>query len=235
MHETKQRARSVRVAEIFHSVQGEGAYAGVASVFVRLTGCNLRCWFCDTPYSSWNPEGEFVTVDDAVERVAKYRCHHVVVTGGEPMLQAEVVPLTQRLADAGYFVTVETAGTVYQPVAAHLMSLSPKRANSTPVDATWTDRHESIRDNREVMQRLLGDYRYQLKFVIDQPADVDDVATYLDGYPQIARDRVFLMPQAVTADELSARLAWLAPQAAALGLRLSPRLHIERWGNTRGT
>ncbi|MEX0724917.1 MAG: 7-carboxy-7-deazaguanine synthase QueE [Planctomycetaceae bacterium] len=235
--ETHDRARisRLRIAEIFHSVQGEGAYTGVASVFVRLTGCNLRCWFCDTPYTSWIPEGTFFSTDQVLDEVAKYRCHHVVVTGGEPLLQGDVVPLTQALCVAGYFVTVETAGTVYQPIAAHLVSLSPKRANSKPDDPHWSARHEAVRDNRLVMNRFLSEFVCQLKFVIDKPADVDDVLTYLADYPAIARDRIYLMPQGVTPDDLSERLRWLEPRATELGLRISPRLHINRWGNTRGT
>ncbi|MDA0835749.1 MAG: 7-carboxy-7-deazaguanine synthase QueE [Planctomycetota bacterium] len=229
------RLSRLRIAEIFHSPQGEGAYAGLASVFIRLTGCNLRCWFCDTPYTSWTPEGAFFSTERVLEEIAQFRCHHVVVTGGEPLLQGDVVPLTQALDDAGYFVTVETAGTVYLPIAAHLVSLSPKRANSKPSDPQWSARHEAARDNRDVMNRFLSEFSCQLKFVIDQPHDVDDVLTYLADYPSVSRDRVFLMPQAVTAEEISQRLAWLAPRAAELGLRISPRLHIERWGNTRGT
>ncbi len=229
------RISRLRVAEIFHSVQGEGAYAGVASVFVRLTGCNLRCWFCDTPYTSWEPEGSFYSTADVMDEVARYRCHHVVVTGGEPLLQGDVVSLTRALTDAGYFVTVETAGTVYQPIAAHLVSLSPKRANSRPDDEQWSARHEAVRDNPAVMKRFLNEYACQLKFVIDQPRDVDDVGTYLEDYPAFPRERIYLMPQGVTAEDLSRRIEWLAPRAAELGLVVSPRMHIERFGNRRGT
>ena len=83
----------MQISEIFHSVQGEGRYSGEPSVFVRTSGCNLRCWFCDTPYTSWNPEGENRSWDSIVEDVLQYDCTHVVITGGEPMLQADIRPL----------------------------------------------------------------------------------------------------------------------------------------------
>src|SRR6478609_11738043 len=120
----------MRIAEIFYSVQGEGTLVGVPSVFVRVSGCNLRCSWCDTPYTSWNPEGDEWTNGAIVTEVAKYPARHVVITGGEPMLFAPVVELSRQLKDRGLHVTFETAGTVYQPVSCDLMSISPKLANS---------------------------------------------------------------------------------------------------------
>ena len=98
------------IAEIFHSIQGEGRYTGTASVFVRTSGCNLRCWFCDTPYTSWNPEGTTYSVEAILAEVARYNCPHVVLTGGEPLLVPDLVELTQELARGGAYVTIETAG-----------------------------------------------------------------------------------------------------------------------------
>src|SRR5262245_3313164 len=109
----------LKIAEIFYSLQGEGSMVGVPSVFVRTSGCNLRCSWCDTPYTSWQPEGEELTVDQIVARVAEYCCHHVVVTGGEPMIAPEIAVLTGRLRNAGSHITIETAGTVFKSVACH--------------------------------------------------------------------------------------------------------------------
>ena len=120
------------VAEIFRSLQGEGVLTGTPSVFVRLAGCNLRCWYCDTPYASWQPEGESLTIDQVVARVEQLADSHVVLTGGEPMIFAELVPLAARLRKLGRHITIETAGTRYLPVACDLMSVSPKLGNSTP-------------------------------------------------------------------------------------------------------
>jgi len=113
------------ISEIFHSLQGEGSLIGVPSVFVRTSGCNLRCSWCDTPYTSWQPEGEQLSLEQILEQVAGYAARHAVVTGGEPMIAPEIVPLTERLRARGLHVTIETAGTVFAPVACDLMSISP--------------------------------------------------------------------------------------------------------------
>ena len=226
----------LRVAEIFRSLQGEGRYAGTESLFLRTTGCNLRCWFCDTPYTSWQPEGPRRDWQDVLRDVLKIECSHVVLTGGEPLLQPEIVPLSQALRAAGRFVTVETAGTVIRPVKADLMSISPKLSNSMPREASrWRERHERDRLRQDVVARLIESAPYQLKFVIDALADLDEVVEYLRELPQVSADRVWLMPQGVNADELATRTEWLIPAAERLGFRLSPRRHIELFGHVRGT
>src|SRR2546426_10236001 len=98
----------MRVAELFYSIQGEGKLAGVPSVFVRASGCNLRCVWCDTPYASWNPEGEDVAVDQIVRRVGEFGSRHVVVTGGEPMIMLDISALCDALKGAGHHITIET-------------------------------------------------------------------------------------------------------------------------------
>src|SRR5438477_8792639 len=165
----------MKIAEIFYSVQGEGALVGVPSVFVRTSGCNLRCEWCDTPYTSWRPEGTDWTLDRIVAEVRAHPARHVVVTGGEPMITPEMVELTQRLREAGLHITIETAGTVFHPVACDLMSISPKLANSTPNDARYSRQHERLRIQPPVLAELMARYPYQLKFVIAQPGDLDEV------------------------------------------------------------
>lgn len=228
----------MRVAEIFHSVQGEGRFLGIRSVFVRTTGCNLRCWFCDTPYTSWQPEGVTRDWHDVLPQVLAYDCEHVVVTGGEPLLQPDVVPFTQALAEQQRFVTIETAGTVYRPVHADLMSISPKLSNSTPSSqrsTKWSARHESIRESKEVVAKLLQSYACQLKFVVDKPADLREILAYLHDLPQVSADQVWLMPQAITREALAAQSQWVQPLAEEHGFHYAHRLHIELFGNTRGT
>jgi 7-carboxy-7-deazaguanine synthase len=225
----------MRIAEFFQSIQGEGEFAGTPSVFVRTTGCNLRCWFCDTPYTSWEPEGTHESWQTLAERILACDCTHVVVTGGEPMLQPDIVPLTERLARAGRLVTIETAGTIHRAAHAALMSISPKRPNSTPTDALWSPRHEAFRDRTDVVARMTREYRYQLKYVIDSPSDIADVDGHVAQIGGIAPDRVFLMPQGTDADELRDKTRWLCDEAARRGYSVSPRLHIELFGNRRGT
>ena len=228
----------MRIAEIFRSRQGEGLLSGTDSVFVRTSGCNLRCWFCDTPYTSWAPEGTDLSIDEIMQRVGEYDTSHVVITGGEPMLYAELAPLTALLASAGRHITIETAGTLDLAVTCDLMSISPKLSNSTPPRAEhprWAARHERTRHAPDVIRRLTRDYDYQLKFVVDHPDDCREVETYLDEFPTIARERVLLMPQGTDQIELDSRAAWLAPYCADAGLRFCPRKHIEWYGVARGT
>lgn len=226
--------RIMRIAEIFQSIQGEGRYAGEPSVFVRATGCNLRCWFCDTAYTSWRPEGVHRDWQNVAEEAKNYDCRHVVVTGGEPLLQPDVVPLTKSLSEAGCFITVETAATVYRPVHADLMSISPKLSNSTPTDSQWAKRHDSVRDNPATIESMLDGHNCQFKFVIDQPGDLADVDVWLRRFPRVEPTDVFLMPQSTTAAEIHEKQTWLEPAAATRGFHVSPRLHVEWYGNVRG-
>src|SRR4051794_16780305 len=181
----------MRIAEIYRSVQGEGFLTGVPSVFVRASGCNLRCWFCDTPYASWQPEGCDMSTDEIVSQVEEGDAKHVVVTGGEPMLFAELVPLCRRLREIGRHVTIETAGTLHLSVECDLMSISPKFAGSAPdaqSHAHWHRRHERERHRPEVIRKLIAEYPYQLKFVVDGIKDLDAVRRYLAEFPEIERE-----------------------------------------------
>ncbi|HEX3997163.1 MAG TPA: 7-carboxy-7-deazaguanine synthase QueE [Pirellulales bacterium] len=228
----------MRIAEIFCSRQGEGMLSGTPSVFVRASGCNLRCRFCDTPYTSWNPEGDDLSVVEILRQVAGADCRHVVVTGGEPMLFAELIPLCEGLRQDGHHITIETAGTLVLPVECDLMSISPKLSNSTPsADRAprWHSRHEASRHVPEVVRRLMRAYEYQLKFVVEARSDCDEVEAYLCEFPEIDRRRVLLMPQGVEVAQLAERAQWLAPLCAERGLTFCPRRHIEWYGNKRGT
>jgi 7-carboxy-7-deazaguanine synthase len=228
----------VRVAEIYLSIQGEGFLTGTESVFVRASGCNLRCWFCDTPFASWTPEGDDLSVAEIVEQVAEHHCGHVVLTGGEPMLFAELVPLSAALRRRSLHVTVETAGTLDLPVECDLMSLSPKLANSTPASRRhprWSRRHDETRTVPEVIRRLVRDYEYQLKFVVDNRADCREVREYLDRFPEIDRTRVMLMPQGTNSEGLARQAEWLRPYCDQAGLRFCPRRQIDWFGLVRGT
>jgi len=223
----------LRIAEIFHSIQGEGSLVGVPSVFVRTSGCNLRCVWCDTPYTSWHPEGDDWTLERIWAAVDAYPARHVVVTGGEPMIARGIVELTHGLRARGRHITIETAGTVFAPVECDLMSISPKLANSTP-EGEWEERHERLRIQPEVVRRLMADYDYQLKFVIARPDDLAEVRELVRALDASA-DKVILMPEGVDVSALRERGVWLAEICKREGFRFSPRLHVELWGNRRGT
>jgi len=222
----------LKIAELFYSIQGEGSLVGVPSVFIRASGCNLRCAWCDTPYTSWRPEGADLTLGQILDEVKAHPARHVVVTGGEPMIAPEIVPLTERLRELGLHITIETAGTVFQPVACDLMSISPKLANSTPHDR-WAARHNRLRIQPEVLLELMARYPYQLKFVIEKPGDVDEVRALIEAL-EADRNRVILMPEGTDRDRLRERAVWLAEICKQEGFRFSPRLHVDLWGHRRG-
>lgn len=223
------------ISEVFHSVQGEGRYVGVPSSFVRSSGCNLRCWFCDTPYTSWEPEGTERSLESLLDELEGYQCEHVVITGGEPLLLPEMVPFSDALRERGHFITFETAGTVFRAVQANLFSISPKLPNSTPQGTNWAERHEARRFRPDVIRQMLAAADCQLKFVIDTPNDLPDVEDWLSHFPEISPEMVYLMPQGVVLEELQAKMEWLAESAASRGWNLTPRKQIELFGNTRGT
>ncbi len=231
----------MRVAEIFYSLQGEGALTGVPSVFVRVSGCNLRCDWCDTPYASWNPEGEEWTLDAILAEVTRHPARHVVLTGGEPMLARELPELARRLRAGGYHLTIETAGTLPPAgIACDLASISPKLSNSTPSEAragaAWRRRHEETRLNFDALRAWADGYETQWKFVIASDADLAEMREVLAalGRP-IEPWRVLLMPEGTDVATLRGRQEFLIAAAKTHGYRLSPRLHIEWFGNKRGT
>lgn len=228
----------MKIADLFFSIQGEGVLMGVPSVFVRTTGCNLRCRWCDTAYTSWKPEGTHLRVTEIMDRVTTFPARHVVVTGGEPLIAEEIEQLCTALRERQYHITIETAATLFKPVACDLASLSPKLSNSTPWQregGRFAERHEKLRLQLDVIRAFLKHSDYQLKFVIDEPGDVDEVLAILAQLPEVDRAKVLLMPQGVTREELAKRGPWLADVCKEQGFRYCPRLHIELYGNQRGT
>jgi len=226
----------MKISEIFYSIQGEGMLTGVPSVFVRTSGCNLRCVWCDTPYTSWQPEGSDMTVEDILKAIRVYPGKHAVVTGGEPMIAPGIVELTKGIKQLGLHITIETAGTVFHPVACDLMSISPKLENSTPHErdgGKWAAQHERLRYQPNVLKQLMAEYPYQLKFVVASPDDMKEIATMLED-THADRSRVVLMPEGTTPEAIRERAPWLTEICKREGFRYSPRLHIDLWGNRRG-
>lgn len=226
----------MRIAEIFHSLQGEGKLAGVPSAIVRTSGCNLRCAWCDTPYASWNPEGRDLNVQQIVDQVRSLGAAHVVVTGGEPLIMSDIAELCQSLRQERYHVTVETAATIYRAVPMDLASLSPKLANSTPDGGQFARAHEQQRLRPEVIQQFIDESAdFQLKFVVREPEDLVEIEAILKGLRGWRPADVLLMPEGTDEQTLRARRGWIVDICKARGYRFCPRLHVELFGNRRGT
>jgi 7-carboxy-7-deazaguanine synthase len=228
----------VRISEIFYSIQGEGRLAGTPSLFIRTSGCNLRCVWCDTPYTSWRPEGSSWPLAKILRQVDQHPTDHVVVTGGEPMLAPEIADLAMALRQKGKHLTIETDGTIFKPVLCDLMSLSPKLANSTPwkrQNGKFALMHEKRRLDISVLQNYLDVYDYQLKFVVNRPEDFTEIRAIIERLRNVANARVLIMAQGTTRKRLDEKSGWIVRECLRYGFSFTPRLHIELFGNRRGT
>jgi 7-carboxy-7-deazaguanine synthase len=231
----------MRIAEIFYSIQGEGRLTGVPSVFIRTSGCNLRCRWCDTPYASWKPEGEEMSVSEIMAEVEKHPTRFCVVTGGEPMIAKGIGELLDALHADGRHITIETAGTVLpDSVPCDLASLSPKLSNSTPTPEqggeAWVERHEATRWRPDAVGLWCKDYDFQLKFVVGCENDLSEITQFLavSGI-QAPPEKILLMPEARTVEEQSSLAPRVVEWCKERGWRYCTRLHIDLFGNKRGT
>lgn len=214
-------------------MQGEGVLLGMPSVFVRTSGCNLRCKWCDTPYTSWKPEGDLLDPNEVVTRATAFGASHVVLTGGEPMLSPSIVELSECLNRKGLHITIETAGTIYAPVQCDLMSISPKLSNSTPFGTIQEAQHEKTRYKPDILAQLMLEYSHQLKFVVSDPADLAEVLA-LQRELKVPSGSIILMPEGTNSQVIRERGVWLAEICKEYHFRLSPRLHVDLWGSRRG-
>ncbi|NGM67599.1 7-carboxy-7-deazaguanine synthase QueE [Natronolimnobius sp. AArcel1] len=245
------------INELFASLQGEGTLAGVPSVFVRTSGCNLRCWFCDSYHTSWEPTHAWLELEDIIAEIESHDVEHVVLTGGEPLLHEESVALLEALDDRGYHTTVETNGTIYRDAPIDLASISPKLKSSTPTPARdpdgggasangskgggeWAQRHEDDRIDLEALAALVEHYNFQLKFVVTDEADMDEILELLADLRDAADvaipdQNVLLMPEGATRERLAETRNRTAELALEYGFRYTPRLHVDLWNDAPET
>ena len=216
-----------RVAEVFHSIQGEGVTAGLPAVFVRLQGCSVGCRWCDTKYS-WDPAaGRDVDLADLLDEVAAYDAERVIVTGGEPLESALFTPLLAALAARPPAVEVETSGTL-PPHPSH------------PPGVQWNVSVKLAGSGVPAARRLCPDaiaaFRERdawWKFVVAAPGDVAEVLDLTARFA-LPRARVLLQPEALRREELIERSPWVVEACKRHGFRFSPRLHVMLWGARRG-
>ena len=225
----------MRVVEIFHSLQGEGFLAGVPSVFIRLAGCPWRCEWCDTAYAWSEDSGTRYTVEQIQQTLRPYRARHLVITGGEPLAGMDMRPrpglpgLVQALRSQAKHITIETAGSAFVgALGCDLMSISPKLAVFRAPD------HGAASAYTRSLRALINAYDYQLKFVMEEPSDIDSVQHVLQSLDLSRPDKVMLMPQARTRQELLENLGWVADLCLKHGYALGQRLHLLLWDGERG-
>ena len=224
------------INEIFYSLQGEGFLAGVPSVFVRLAGCPLRCRWCDTKYAWDQKAGQDYSVDKIAQTIKQWLCKFIVITGGEPMTNSDLPQLVQELKAADKHITIETAGIAFIPdLACDLISISPKLSNSTPTDLELAATHEDSRLDIAVLRELIDNYKYQLKFVVGSQDDLPEIQQTLENIGNIDSEKVMLMPQAATRDELLAKSPMVADMCKRTGFAFSQRLQVFLWNNRRCT
>lgn len=216
---------TLRVSEVFASIQGEGPSAGTPSVFVRLQGCAVGCAWCDTRYS-WNAAGgRAVALDALLDEVQAGGADNVVVTGGEPLEHPAFAPLVAALKGLGRRVEVETAGTEPPPpVAVDQWNVSLKLAHSGVPEA---------RRLRPAAIERFRDLEAWFKFVVASEADVDEVLA-IQARHGLPSARIVLMPLGMRREEQEARMPSVVAWCRRHGFRFSPRLHILLWGPRRG-
>lgn len=239
--------------EIFHTIQGEGKSIGKPSIFIRTSLCNLHCIWCDTDYT-WNWEGtpfphhfeqregyskykkdEWIIdlpVDEVVSLVKNIDCKNIVLTGGEPMMhQKDLIDLMQKLrnADQNYWFEVETNCTL-APTATfdqliNQYNVSPKLMNS--------GNSQKLREKELPYRFFAGSSKAVFKFVIEEENDLKEVLDLIDKY-NIEPDKVYLMPQGTSKDQLITKQQWLIEICKTHGFNFSDRLHIHIYGEKRG-
>jgi 7-carboxy-7-deazaguanine synthase len=223
------------INEIFYSLQGEGFLAGIPSVFVRLAGCPLRCRWCDTKYAWTEEAGEDYRIEEIVQTIQRWTCKFIVITGGEPMTNSDLAELVRKLKELKKHITIETAGTTFiADMPCDLMSISPKLTNSTPEKIELAETHEALRLDVAVLRKLIDNYKYQLKFVVDSQDDLAEIQQTIGKLGNVDSEKVMLMPQGATRDELLVKSPMVVEMCKRTGFAFCQRLQVLLWNNKRG-
>ena len=232
----------ILVNEIFHSIQGEGPHVGKPAIFLRLAGCNLRCTWCDSKFTwntpinrvnrtikATNDRNKIETNNELIKKIKSYPCKHLVITGGEPLIQQDkLIPLLEELKD--YFIEVETNGSIPLRITKYIeqINCSPKLSNS---------------GNKEYELMIKPEEKVIYKFVINstesengdsrQWEDIKDIKHFIKKN-NIPKSSVYLMPEGTNRTKIIESSKKLIEICKKEGYNFSPRLHVMIWGNKRG-
>lgn len=231
---------------LFYTLQGEGKRVGHPCTFIRTNLCNLRCSWqnrdgsitrCDTPHTSFEPNGTKVSIDKILEYVLLQPSYEVVVSGGEPYFQKSVVDLFEELHRAGRFVTVETNGTIYREAPVDFISISPKLKSSSacPINGK---KHDNNRINYGALAQFISNHNYQFKFVINEESEIieiEEIRSELKKRTGIdISDKIYLMPQGISEEQFKEKNEWLFEVCKRKNWKYTPRYHIHVYGARKG-
>ncbi len=208
--------------EIFYSIQGEGPNVGRPSIFLRLGGCNLACSWCDSKFT-WDPkvsDNKLVTIDSTIKKIKSFPCKHLVITGGEPMMQQDkIAVILKRLP--GYTAEVETNGSISSKISplVEQINCSPKLSNS---------------GNKSYPLKIKPSNKKAIyKFVVQKKSDLKEIKSYIKSN-KILQSKVYLMPEGIKRSEILTRSKWLIKICKKEGYNFTPRLHIMLYNDKRG-
>lgn len=218
----------MRISEIFYSIQGEGINIGSPAIFIRLAGCHLRCVWCDSKFTWDMQSGKEMSIQEIIKKIKKFPCKHLVITGGEPLIQQsgikELIEAINKNSPKPYFIEIETSGSLPPQINEYIdqYNCSPKLSNS-----------ENRPINYSISLPKFPAEKTWYKFVIDQPTDLKEVKNFIKKH-KLPQNKIILMPQGITREEIAERSLWLAEVCKKENWRYSTRLHIKIWGNKRG-
>ena len=226
---------NVKISEIFESIQGEGTNAGKTAIFLRTAECNLRCTWCDTKYTwdwknfNYADEVKEISIKGIRQTLEQSSVRHLVITGGEPLMQQNDLAELLTFLKPEFYVEVETNGTILPNNALSALvdqwNVSPKTKNS--------GNPEELCDNNECYVFFSKQKNCYFKYVVENANDLVEFKKLISKY-SLDKNKVLLMPQASTKSEIISREKIVSKIAKNSKLRYSPRIHVSMWGNQRG-
>jgi len=225
----------MKISEIFESIQGEGTNAGKPAIFLRTAECNLKCTWCDTKYTwDWKnfdyaKEVKEISIKEIRRELEQFSNRHLVITGGEPLMQQDDLAELLTFLKPKFYVEIETNGTILPNNALSTLvdqwNVSPKTSNSgNPLELC------DVNESYTFFSKQKNCY---FKYVIESESDLIEISTLIEKYG-LKKDRVLLMTQASTKEEMNVREKTVFFMSKKNNLGFSPRMHVIKWGNQRG-